>query len=139
MPVSAFLVVDVLCGACVLVAQKARGALMYQRKRYPPNWPQLSRDCKEQAGWQCQHCAVPHGTQRVGKRSGRPYRVALAASHLDHDPENPHPRLAALCPECHGRYDWAYHERQATVRLERMKHQMQLKRWRARQDFFKKG
>lgn len=100
---------------------------MKNRHRYPQNWPHLARECKEQANWQCEHCAVPHGTPRVGRRTGRPYRVALAASHLDHDPENPDPRLAALCPSCHGRYDWSYYERQEQTRLERMKHRMLLK------------
>lgn len=101
---------------------------MRNRHRYPKNWPQLSRSCKEKAGWQCEHCTVPHGTQRISRRSGNPYKVALAASHLDHDPENPDPRLAALCPSCHGRYDWAYYERQEQYRLERMRHRMALRR-----------
>jgi hypothetical protein len=101
---------------------------MYKQDRYPENWPHMARECKERANWQCQHCTVEHGAQRVGKRTGNPYRVALAASHLDHDPENPDPRLAALCPECHGRYDWNWRARQADVKLERLKHNMQLKR-----------
>ncbi|HEU5382998.1 MAG TPA: hypothetical protein VFV38_46925 [Ktedonobacteraceae bacterium] len=104
---------------------------MWKRKRYPENWPQMARECKELAHWQCQHCTTPHGTEKIGKRSGKPYRVVLAASHLDHDPENPSPRLAALCPECHGRYDWAYHERQERGKLERMKHRMLLKQRRS--------
>ena len=105
---------------------------MWKRKRYPANWPQLSQDCKEQAGWRCEHCTVKHGAKRVGKRTGKPYRVALAASHLDHDPENPDPRLAALCPSCHGRYDWQYRTRQADVDLERLKHRMRLKQRKPR-------
>lgn len=105
---------------------------MNHRDRYPRNWSQLARQCKEQAHWQCQHCTVAHGAQRVGKRSGNPYTVALAASHLDHDPSNPDPRLAALCPSCHGRYDWAYRERQVDGRLARMKHRMLLKQRKSR-------
>lgn len=100
---------------------------MYRKDRYPENWPQMARECKEQANWQCQHCTTPHGAQKVGKRSGKPYHVALAASHLDHDPENPDPRLAALCPECHGRYDWHWRAKRADAKLERMKHRMLLK------------
>lgn len=103
---------------------------MKHRERYPKNWSHLARQCKERADWRCEHCAVPHGASRIGKRTGRPYQVALAASHLDHDPTNPAPRLAALCPSCHGRYDWLYYERQAQTRLERMKHRMLLKQRR---------
>ena len=105
---------------------------MWKPKRYPANWPQMARACKEQADWQCQDCTVEHGAQRVGKRTGKPYRVALAAAHLDHDPENPDPRLAALCPSCHGRYDWRWREREDRVKLERMKHQMRLKQQKRR-------
>lgn len=105
---------------------------MWKPKRYPPNWPQMARHCKEQAGWLCEHCRIEHGAQRIGRRTGNPYRVALAASHLDHDPENPDPRLAALCPSCHGRYDWQARMRQADVDLERLKHHMQLKQRRTR-------
>ena len=101
---------------------------MKNRKRYPPNWPQMARTCKEQAQWQCQHCGEVHGTERLSKRTGNPYRVALQAAHLDHDPENPDPRLAALCPSCHGRHDWLYHQRRQEVDVERMKHRMLLKR-----------
>lgn len=35
----------------------------------------------------------------------RPQRFTLTVAHLDHDPENPNARLAALCAPCHCRYD----------------------------------
>lgn len=34
-----------------------------------------------------------------------PQRFTLTVAHLDHDPENPDARLAALCAPCHLRYD----------------------------------
>ena len=34
-----------------------------------------------------------------------PQRFTLTAAHLDHDPENPDARLAAMCAPCHLRYD----------------------------------
>jgi len=100
---------------------------MYKRARYPKHWPALSRACKELAGWKCQHCHVPQGRRRKSQHSGRWYRVHLHAAHLDHDPENPWPRLAALCERCHGRYDWAWRVRLAAVDLERLKHKLLLK------------
>jgi hypothetical protein len=44
------------------------------------------------------------GSIAISQRN-RLYRVALAACHLDHDPANPAPRLAAYCQACHLRYD----------------------------------
>lgn len=101
---------------------------MWEEKRYPANWLEMARECKERAEWRCQHCTVEHGTERLSKRTGQPYQVRLAAAHLDHDPENCDPRLAALCPSCHGRYDWTWREREADIKLERMKHHLRLKR-----------
>lgn len=100
---------------------------MYQPERYPTNWVALARACKDLAGWRCQSCRVQQGAERVSRRTGVVYRVALAAAHLDHDPANPSPRLAALCPSCHGRYDWSWRARRADVDLERLKHKIRIK------------
>lgn len=102
---------------------------MYKRKRYPRHWPAMAQACKDLAGWQCQRCQVPQGRRRKSRRSGNWYRVHLHAAHVDHDPENPAPRLACLCERCHGRYDWAwrvYHL--AHAEIERQKHRMLLRR-----------
>jgi hypothetical protein len=101
---------------------------MYQQKRYPKHWRAMAQACKELACWKCQHCGVRHGRRRKSRRTGNWYRVRLAAAHLDHDPWNPWPRLAALCERCHGRYDWAWRVQVAAVDLERLKHRMLLKR-----------
>lgn len=100
---------------------------MYKRARYPKHWPARSRACKDLAGWKCQHCRVPQGRRRKSRHSGNWYKVRLAAAHLDHDPENEWPRLAALCERCHGRYDWTWRVRLAGVDLERLKHKLLLK------------
>lgn len=105
---------------------------MWKQQRYPRNWSELAKRCKEQADWQCEHCTVQHGSQRLSKRTGEPYDVRLAAAHLNHDPANPNPSLAALCPTCHGRYDWEHRTRQENVDLERLKHKMQLKQRKPR-------
>ena len=90
---------------------------------YPANWFELATACKERAGWCCEHCGIAHGTQVVSERTGTVYVVYLAAAHLDHDPWNPAPRLAALCPTCHGRYDWQDQERKRWLDLEILRHQ----------------
>jgi hypothetical protein len=79
-----------------------------QRAEYPPNWRQLARQCKERAGWRCEHCGVPHGALRLSK-AGKLYIVYLAAAHLNHDPSNPNALLRALCQRCHMQYDAQQH------------------------------
>jgi hypothetical protein len=91
---------------------------------YPPTWDQLALECKERAGWCCEHCGVAHRSQAVSRRTGVVYIVYLAAAHLDHDPWNFFPRLAALCPTCHGRYDWSWRERQRWLELEVLRHRL---------------
>jgi hypothetical protein len=88
-----------------------------ERTQYPPNWSELAEAAKEAAGWCCARCGTAHGTLAVSSRN-RLYRVVLAACHLDHDPENPAPRLTALCQVCHLRLDAMQHWR-ARRRVER--------------------
>lgn len=69
-----------------------------QRWRYAENFEQRARLVKEAAGWRCQACG------KRCRRPGEPFdtqRRTLTAAHLDHDPENEHARLAALCVPCH--------------------------------------
>ena len=72
------------------------------RALYPDDWELRARRVKQRAKWRCQAC---------GKRCRRPgepfesHRWTLTAAHRDHDPENPHARLIALCATCHLRYD----------------------------------
>jgi hypothetical protein len=94
-----------------------------RRKKYPKEWEQLARQCKELAGWRCDRCKIKHGAQRISKRTGVVYTVYLHAAHVNHDPANPTPELRCLCPTCHGRYDYRYRMRQKQLALERFKHQ----------------
>ena len=100
--------------------------MMHQRKHlYPPNWKRIATECKELAGWRCQTCHIKHGSKRIGKRTGNPYRVALHAAHVVlHDTLNPRPALKCLCPTCHGRYDYRQRMREARLSLECLKHQV---------------
>lgn len=86
----------------------------------------MDRVLKEHRVWYARFLKYQRGTPE--QAMGNPYHVALQVAHLDHDPENPDPRLAALCPSCHGRHDWAYHQRRQEVDVEWMKHWMLLKR-----------
>ena len=99
---------------------------MKHRRLYPDNWEVLARECKQRAGWYCEHCGIAHGTEVVSERTGVVYTVYLAAAHLDHDPWNAAARLAALCPTCHARYDYCWRERQRRVALEQFRHHLLL-------------
>ncbi len=99
-----------------------------RRKRYPKNWEQLARQCKEQAGKQCAFCRIRHGAVRISRRTGEDYHVYLHAAHKNHDIGNPTPRLLCLYPTCHGRYDYQYRMKQKQIAFARLQHQMLLSR-----------
>ncbi|HEY7414390.1 MAG TPA: hypothetical protein VH593_04300 [Ktedonobacteraceae bacterium] len=100
---------------------------MRNRRRYPKNWPELARACKDRAGWHCEKCNVAHGTERLSVWTGNTYCVYMQAAHVDHDFENPAPRLACVCPTCH----WHYFRKPAQLPrwfIERLRHRQLLKR-----------
>jgi len=99
--------------------------MQHLRRRYPPNWEQLARACKERAGWQCEHCHVKQHTLMTSAK-GTPYIIYLHAAHTHHDPPNPQPALIALCVSCHARYDAGHRQRQRRIALERLKHRRAL-------------
>ena len=81
----------------------------WDKERYPPDWDEQAKARKEQAGWVCEVCGAKQGEVRWGKVNGRYYTVWLAAAHLNHDPENPHAKLAVFCQACHMKYDGYLH------------------------------
>jgi hypothetical protein len=73
-----------------------------QMERYPTNWREIAKAVKDSADWVCSICG------KQCRRPGEPFdthRRTLTVAHLDHDPENPKARLAAMCAPCHLRYD----------------------------------
>ncbi len=88
----------------------------FDRKKYPPNWDEISRAVKESAGWKCENCGAEHGKPHPKTGS----LVILTTAHLDHDPANcARDNLRAWCQRCHLRYDQALHiahARQTRVR-----------------------
>lgn len=113
------------------------------KKRYPPNWPEIRRSILIRARWLCEFCSVADhawivrgegDTYRVityEDEAGHPedpmrlevatccdgekaVRVVLTIAHLDHQPENCDPEnLRALCPRCHNCYDQAHRQSNA--------------------------
>lgn len=62
------------------------------RARYGPEWDAIATEVKEQAGWCCEACGVPHG----------PAPDVLTVDHLDGVPEHmERENLMALCQRCH--------------------------------------
>lgn len=60
---------------------------------YPPNWKEIARAVKEQAGWKCIRCAHPHDPA-----SG----YTLTVHHLDGNKSNCRWwNCASLCQRCH--------------------------------------
>lgn len=94
----------------------------HQRKKYPANWEELARQCKERALWRCEHCGIAQHTTRTSKK-GTPYIVYLHAAHVHQaDTRNTQPELKALCISCHAHYDYQHKQREQRIELERLKH-----------------
>jgi hypothetical protein len=89
------------------------------RRRYPPDWPQISRRIRERDKWRCRWC---------GARNGEPHpdtgsRVVLTVAHLNHEPSDcGEANLLSLCPRCHLEYDRPMHIQHARETRWRKKH-----------------
>lgn len=60
---------------------------------YPPDWPAIAKRVKEEAGWACVRCGVPH-QPAAG--------YGLTVHHLDLSPANCRWwNLVPLCQRCH--------------------------------------
>jgi hypothetical protein len=108
------------------------------RKRYPPDWPEISKRIRfDRAGGRCE-CLGECGLLHVGRcpaehnlpnpRTGS--MVILTVAHLDHVPENcVETNLRAYCQGCHLHYDRWHHAQTAreTARRHKEEHgQMEL-------------
>lgn len=103
-----------------------------RRGLYPSDWPAISARIRERAGNRCEWCGARNGA--VGYRDeggvfhelspteadatvaegGQTVRIVLTVAHLDHAPSNcDDNNLAALCQQCHLRYDRHEHARHA--------------------------
>jgi len=95
-------------------------------KKYPKNWKELRVAVLERANNKCEFCGVENYSYGVRRADGsfreyspmeieagsldgdRIIQIVLTIAHLDHDEENHNVklnRLAALCQQCHLRYD----------------------------------
>jgi 5-methylcytosine-specific restriction endonuclease McrA len=60
---------------------------------YPPDWPEIAKAVKEEAGWKCKRCGHVHDP-RVG--------YTLTVHHLDLNPaNNAWWNIPPLCQRCH--------------------------------------
>lgn len=98
------------------------------RKRYPADWPKISKRIRYgRAEGRCE-CAGECGTGHPGRcqaREGQPHpvtssQVVLTVAHLDHTPENcADENLRAMCQRCHLAYDADHHAASRAARLAR--------------------
>lgn len=95
---------------------------MRNKHLYPDDWPEISRQCREQAGWQCERCGIRQGDDRISRR-GNIYKVVLMACHEDHNQRHrADARLICLCCVCHWWHDFEMFQLAEWRKLERMKH-----------------
>ena len=96
-----------------------------ERRRYPPDWPAISKQIKfTRAGGRCEcegECGRGTHEGRCPNRNGQPAYgtgslVVLTTAHLDHTPENCDPaNLRAMCQGCHLHYDHDHHRETAAA------------------------
>lgn len=93
--------------------------------KYPENWRDTIRpDIMKREGYKCKFCRVPQRAKGYRDNTGRfiecdqfeiqhrdrknlrVFTIYLQIAHLDHDiKNNDYSNLAALCQQCHNRYD----------------------------------
>ena len=60
---------------------------------YPPDWPEIAKQVKDEAGWKCKRCYHPHDPEAG---------YILTVHHLDMNPaNNAWWNLLACCQRCH--------------------------------------
>jgi len=80
------------------------------QRRYPSDWPAISRAVKEEQDWRCAWCPAEHGKPHPETGS----KVVLTCAHLNHVPEDvQRNNLVALCQRCHNRYDQPHRQANA--------------------------
>jgi hypothetical protein len=95
---------------------------MKNRHLYPKDWKRISSQCRERAGGKCEFCKIENGAERLS-RKGKPYKVALAACHKNHDERySPEADLLCLCEICHWWHDFEIWLLEQWRNLERAKH-----------------
>jgi hypothetical protein len=109
------------------------------RKKYPPNWPAVSRAIRDRAGDRCEchgECGRGHDSfcicvgregpcacelSRCVEMGGLPAiafrgNVVLTVAHLSHDTTDNRPEnLRAMCQRCHLAYDQDHHQANAAA------------------------
>lgn len=89
------------------------------KHRYPPDWPQISRQIRQQRALNRCECTGQCGYDHDGRCpsiNGGPNPVTgsvvvLTVAHLDRMPENCDPaNLLAMCQRCHLAYDKGQHK-----------------------------
>ena len=77
-------------------------------RKYAKNFRQRTEERMQAVGYRCEACGAAERSIAVSK-TGRPYLVYLAGSHVNHDLENPNAVLQVLCQACHLKYDAPHH------------------------------
>ncbi len=63
------------------------------KDRYPANWPQISLEVRQRAGWKCEECGVPDG--QLGGRL--PSGLWCPAARWDHPADRPVSGIEGWC------------------------------------------
>ena len=82
------------------------------RKKYHPDWENISKKIRKRAGDRCELCPAKNGEPHWKTNS----IVVLTVHHIDGNIKNNHPKnLIALCQRCHLRLDEPYKIKRRTA------------------------
>lgn len=95
------------------------------KQDYHPNFERRANWRKKRVGYACEQCGAKRHEERIS-REGRPYKVALNAAHVNHDPHKRDAKLIILCQVCHLRYDRDDHADKASRTYHRKNREAQV-------------
>jgi 5-methylcytosine-specific restriction endonuclease McrA len=83
-----------------------------KKENYHPNFNKRALARKKRVKYTCELCGVKQGDTQINKY-GKPYKVSVAAAHVNHDPWNARAKLIILCQRCHLHHDRWEHGKNA--------------------------
>jgi 5-methylcytosine-specific restriction endonuclease McrA len=97
----------------------------WNKEEYHSNYARRSLSRKKKVKYTCENCGAKQGENRISEQ-GRPYKIVVAAAHVNHDPWNARAELVILCQVCHLRHDALEHGKKMRSTKYKQKRQKQI-------------
>jgi len=110
----------------------------WKREEYHPNFNKRALARKKRVKYTCERCGAKQGDTKLNKK-GEPYKVVVAAAHLNHDPQNARAKLVIYCQACHSWYDGPEHGKKTRRTIYRKKRETEISNGQLELPFKLKG